>query len=77
MFIIELFDDYGHKHYGPFPDKEAVEIWVKESLKDEIGFVEDKWVYIWGSERASVRRRIGSVIELKTTYEPGIIRDGH
>ena len=77
MFIVELSDDYGAKYYGPFPDGVAVESWVKESLKDEVGYVVDKYVYIWGCKESSVRRRIGSVIELKMTYEPGIIRDGH
>lgn len=71
-FIVELSDDYGSKYYGPFSDKEAVESWVKESLKDQAGIIEDGYVYI-----SPERRLIGRAIELKTTYEPGIIRDGH
>lgn len=77
MFIIELLDDYGPSHYGPFADKTVAENWVKESLKAKSGSVESDCVFIWGHRGASMRRMIGKVIKLKTTYEPGIIRDGH
>ena len=77
MFIIELYDDYGSKYYGPFQDMEAVKKWVKDSLKDKAGHVDKEDVYIWRGEHASVRSRIGTVIELTLTYVPGIIRDGH